>query len=51
MEDLGELIEELEFINGRERTVEELLSEEPKEAYRVDYNESHDFYIDARFIG
>jgi hypothetical protein len=37
MEDLGELIEELEFINLRERTVEELLNEEPKEAYRVDY--------------
>lgn len=39
MEDYDELIEELEFINRRERTVEELLNEWPKEAYRVDYSE------------
>lgn len=39
MEDLNELIEDLEFINRRERTVEELLNEEPREATRVDYSE------------
>lgn len=37
MEDLDELIEEMEFINLREKTVEDLLNEKPKEAYRVNY--------------
>jgi len=39
MEDLNELIEDMEFFKRKERTVEELLREEPREARRVDYSE------------